>query len=78
MLQFQVCIFEPSCLSELEFIPLGPRPGAFLLGDDSHNSYIIRLAPTRPTYNRQSKLFLTFPDPMENDACGPATWELVL
>ena len=78
MLQSQVGISVPSCFGELQFIPLGLRPSAFLLGDDSHNSCVIRLALTRPTYNRQNKLLLAFPDPVENDACGPSTWELVL
>jgi len=65
-------------LDELQFIPLGLRPCVFLLGDNSHSSCIIRLALPRPTYNRQNKLFLTSPDPTENDTCGPSTWELVL
>lgn len=78
MLQSQVGISEPSCFAELQFIPLGPRPSAFLLGHDSHNSCVIRLALTRPTYNIQNELFLTSPDPIENDACGPSTWELAL
>lgn len=77
MLRSQVGVSEPSRFGELQFIPLGQRPSAFLLGDDSHNSCVIRLALTRPTYNTPAKSFLTSPDPIENDACGPATWDLV-
>lgn len=78
MLQSQVGISEPCCFGELQLLPLGLWPSAFLLGDNSHNSCVIRLALTRPTYNRQNKLFLTSPDPIENYACGPSMWELVL